>query len=59
MSDAGVGDVLDLAHQQVIPSSALLPGLPVERSDHGTLEAQTQYSYETYLTTVKKQSGVT
>ena len=30
MSDAGLGDVVHLAHQEVVPSSVLLPRLPVE-----------------------------
>ena len=30
MSDAGLGDVVHLAHQEAVPSSVLLPRLPVE-----------------------------
>jgi len=30
MGDAGLGDVVHLAHQEVVPSSVLLPRLPVE-----------------------------
>lgn len=30
VSDAGIGDVFHLAHQEVVPSPVLLPGLPVE-----------------------------
>ena len=31
MRDAGGGDVVDLPHQEVVPTAALLPRLPVER----------------------------
>ena len=30
MGDAGLGDVVHLAHQEFVPSPALLPGFPVE-----------------------------
>jgi len=36
VGDAGLGDVLHLAHQEVVPSSVLLPRLPVEALTGGS-----------------------
>jgi hypothetical protein len=32
--DAGGGDVIDLGHQEVVPTAIMLPRLPVETLSH-------------------------
>ncbi|KAM3244174.1 hypothetical protein ACQJBY_055848 [Aegilops geniculata] len=50
--DAGGGDVVHLAHQEVVPSAIVLPRLPVETLPHAQLKTQSKTKHDRSLKTV-------